>query len=581
MSEISISEQQNDSCNLITKPAEKETPKAEAIPKNDFFREVTASMLSNAVTTVDTLFGPILIVDKRNGNAGVKVNGARVDEMPARTIPEEPVFKAVEASEDEITNLRKIASPEQIKAAKTEINEHGRDPKGTLLEAIKNNRIVALGESAITCIGLRTLVETTAPLFAASGVTHLAVNIDPKYQKILDRAIDGDRAAFKKLQEFSGPHYDHDLRMMQALAKEGVKVVAVDDDDRDVASRIAKIVEADPQAKVLCYLSFLNLRRTPDGEKSAGEQLKERGQQKGYSVATYRAYYDSDADSEGLHFAKHATRPVSVETGRTEVLKNISSKIDDTFIDTVGDYDHAIFFPAFSAVTMAELDHGPRSPKIVPALDNLIAAKAVEQARMEIFKQAGGEEKKVEAEFLSQWAIDIETQIYGKNSPQLAQRYESMLQKLHSETGELEQAEKLLSAHTLLDKSSYWHRELAYRYEKNGDPENARRHWQQALENGKSDDAKLLAYYALAKNSLTEKHRQEKYFKEAISLLHESSELGEMLVNGLLTSYADFLVEDEREEDAEAVLTNLRKDSNGEPVFSDLLRPGSVDPSIE
>ncbi|MBX9693607.1 MAG: hypothetical protein K2Z81_14560, partial [Cyanobacteria bacterium] len=366
------------------------------------------------------------------------------DDASKKSGPTKPIFESTKLTPKELDFLGDLAKPEALEKVKGDINKFGRDPKEAILEAGKKSDILGLGELHVTPNGLRTLAETLMPDFKKQGFTHLAVEIHHEHQGILDRFAKGDTTAADELKKIYGGAHSDSLSMMAAAAKAGIKLVAVDghtekpegiesrrndqsDDvdakelqgrDNQMASRIAKIKETEPNSKILFVVGASHLDANLGGgdtRQSAGNQLKEIGKAKGFNVTTFSSHI---ADTSLTHFttppiAESASRAVSVETGKTEDLKNFPTTASRDKKDVLGKHDHALFFPPDSAVKMLEAEHGPSSSRLLPALDSL----------KNYMISQGEKGKGVE---LMNRSLKIEEATFGKDSKQVADRHKEL-----------------------------------------------------------------------------------------------------------------------------------------------------------
>ena len=309
-------------------------------------------------------------------------------------------FANTKATQQEIENLKGVATPQQIEALKEQINQMTEDPEKAILDAVKNNRIVGLGELHRTPNGLRTLVETMAKKLKEAGITHLAVEVNQKHQALLDRVCKGDKQAMQEWQQKFAEgelHARVDLpnwvAMVQAATEAGIKVVAVDEPsdepntsprylrDRTIADRIEKIVESDKNAKVLVVFGAHHLAtNSADKYNSAAELIKAAGKENGYTMETFGSFLGET--SENHYFidtlADTLSRAVSLKRNKMSVLNQDPFWIrhsDSEAPEEHRNHDNLLLMRMDTALKLTEQKYGNNNEKLISVFEDLADAQ--------------------------------------------------------------------------------------------------------------------------------------------------------------------------------------------------------------
>ncbi len=174
------------------------------------------------------------------------------------------------------------SSSAELAAVRDEVSEHAKAPLPFLTDALKNNRILAFGESHFAGRH-RAIGATLMPSLRTSGATHLALEIPEGSQSILDKFVEsGTSTALKGIPEGL---IDTDYFLMLRNARDsGLKLVAADSyksmsgiwhGNRDVsmADNISAILDSDPNTKVVFWTGAGHLERSGN---TAAEYLARR-----------------------------------------------------------------------------------------------------------------------------------------------------------------------------------------------------------------------------------------------------------------------------------------------------------------
>lgn len=290
--------------------------------------------------------------------------------------------------------------PDQLVRMKAEVNAVGVQPEVAMVQAVRQNRIVGLGELHLELNAFRDHGASLMHDFAREGATHLAVEVSRCDQPILDRLMEtgslsaADRQLLK--QRYPGMH-DNYFDMLEAAQRAGLRIVAVDcmkeagmpqgsaeeiATQRDIirnqhmADEIARIVENDPNAKVLFWIGMNHL----EGEgahtravRSAASLLRERGNRNGYTIETFGGIVAENQTILSMNvFAAAAHEPVSVATARTTELRRFPKfAVQSEAPVLIGDIDHIVLYPREAGLRLLERRLGAHHPRLLSALDSI------------------------------------------------------------------------------------------------------------------------------------------------------------------------------------------------------------------
>lgn len=183
--------------------------------------------------------------------------------------PDKPSFIPEDVNEHEEEWLKEVVKDKtKIAELKKEINKTGKDPATVVVEAVKDNKVVMLGEQHVPSPnGLRKMIAETIPKMKEAGATHFAIEWPAKYQDILDRFMKTGEFTKEDMEKLPKPFFDPDyVEVLKAARKAGLKLVAVDSDDQSpsadrektIADNIKKIVKADDKNKVVVLCGMLH-----------------------------------------------------------------------------------------------------------------------------------------------------------------------------------------------------------------------------------------------------------------------------------------------------------------------------------
>lgn len=240
----------------------------------------------------------------------------------------------------------KIA-PESIAAARQDINTHGTDPVDGLSRLMRENRILGLGEHHnVGPNAQRQFGAAMMPLLKEAGATHLALEIDIRNQSILDRfARTGeftplDRKAINSLHE--GGTYE---QLLISAREAGLKLVAVDvnphvaDRDTHMAQQIGKVLDADPNSKVVWWVGSNHLGKEFKYDYTATELLRPK-----YSIAGVRDVIHDRRPGYSAPLASATKDLTAPRLVRTADAANIAGFPYNSYA-TYGKFDYILVHP--------------------------------------------------------------------------------------------------------------------------------------------------------------------------------------------------------------------------------------------
>lgn len=81
-------------------------------------------------------------------------------------------------------------NPRQLETGAAVMNRIGSEPRELILDAVRNNRLVGMGETHGVPNGFRQDALDLLPKMKAAGLTHLAVEVNKDQQPLLDDYVD-------------------------------------------------------------------------------------------------------------------------------------------------------------------------------------------------------------------------------------------------------------------------------------------------------------------------------------------------------------------------------------------------------
>lgn len=266
-----------------------------------------------------------------------------------KTIPQ---YIHESVSDAEVKALKSLKKTEtELLEIKKEINKFGKDPKDTVVDLMKNNRFLGLGEAHLSPNPMRDFGAEIIPELKKAGATHFAIEAGRESQAAIDEFVKTGKLDRTKLPALLR---DDDFEKILKAAKDaGLKIVCVDTDgeDRDqyMADRIGEILDADKNNKVVYWVGSAHLSSVfkdhPNG-KSCADYLR---QQK-YSVATVGSDWDYKSFSPIVALTSDLKKPVAIAPGETKRIKDLRTTWIGVGIkglpeEVYGDFDQVIVFP--------------------------------------------------------------------------------------------------------------------------------------------------------------------------------------------------------------------------------------------
>lgn len=320
---------------------------------------------------------------------------------------------------------------EQLERAGNRLNQVGQEPRQMILEAVRNSRVTAIGETHTQPNGLQRDGAQLIPEMKRAGLTHLAVEINKDQQGLLDDFLKGKITRDQFKQKFFGSadtngQGDDWLQMAKAAHEAGIKVVAVDnyrDDssidirgfdqktaaqrDGSMASMIGDILDKDPKAKVLFWVGSDHLEAGIGryGNQTAGELLRQKADRDGFKLTVMAQQLEdsSTGGSSGGALAGMSNRPIGFNT------KTAGREVTDLLGARDKKFDNILLYPKDYSLKLLESEVGPNSPALLPKMDQIALSYAGD----------GSAEK---AMAMTERAAALGKRLFGENSPQYVER---------------------------------------------------------------------------------------------------------------------------------------------------------------
>lgn len=318
--------------------------------------------------------------------------------------------------------------PEQIERATARLNEIGQDPRKMILDAVKNSRVVAIGETHTVPNGLQEDGTALMSQMKAAGLTHLAVEVKKDQQGMLDDFLSGKITSDEFKKNFFGTtetngRGDDWMKMMKTAHDAGIKVVAVDDYDdlgahidqlgidpkvaerRDnaMAGGVADIIDKDPRAKVMLWLGSDHLEQGTGryGNETAGELLRQKAAKDGFNLTVISAQLEDLArgDNSAGALAGMAGRPVAFNTAAA------GGEVQDLLGTRGKKFENVILYPKDHALNVLQQEVGSNDPRVLRKMEQTALSYAGD----------GSVEKAVA---MQERAQALAKTLYGENSPQ-------------------------------------------------------------------------------------------------------------------------------------------------------------------
>gem|GEM_PF-3575038 len=243
-------------------------------------------------------------------------------------------------------NGKANVTPEQIMAVRSDINTYAQDPSVVLPDLMRNNRILGIGEKHHEFNPQRDFVAGIMPQLRAAGATHMAVEMDARYQPILDRFARTGQLQAADRQAVRGLLNDRSyLQLLSSARDSGLKLVGVDSQSRDVtmSKMISDILEADPQNKVVFWVGANHLGTEPVFGQTAFAMLSKK-----YGFATVGYAMDDNRLGYTSRLSYVAHDLVSPALVSTAEAKNIA-RLPASATGTYGNWQYVLIHPGTRA----------------------------------------------------------------------------------------------------------------------------------------------------------------------------------------------------------------------------------------
>jgi uncharacterized iron-regulated protein len=244
---------------------------------------------------------------------------------------------------------------------KKEINQKGRTPSEHVVDLMKKNRVVGLGEMHTTPNGMRDFGKAIMSDLQKAGATHLALEIDVGTQPVIDEYMKTGKIDRTKLPALL--QSDDFIAIMDEARSAKMKIVCVDtnpkrdrehdrfefssvDRDKDMADRIGKILDENEKNKVVFWVGSLHLSRKYGDHatvKSAADYVKER-----HTMATVQGETDDHSFSPLITLTPDLKKPVALSmTDATRVAALRESYLKESSLNLrYAHWDNVVVFPA-------------------------------------------------------------------------------------------------------------------------------------------------------------------------------------------------------------------------------------------
>jgi len=248
-------------------------------------------------------------------------------------------------------------SREELERVREEIRQHGKEPRQAVIDLIRQNRVLALGETHLSPNPQRDFGASIIKDLKDAGATHLAIEADKQLQPILDEFMRTGNLDIKALPfGLRDPDF---ISLLNNAREAGLRIVAVDDHsdenrrdgttrvtrDQHMANNISDILKENSNNKVVFWVGSGHLTRISDANvnrehRSASEILRDR-----YSVATVVPNIDRLDASTLTQMTPDLTRPTLVRTGDAPHLSRLRSSALEIPKDWYGDVDYVLLYP--------------------------------------------------------------------------------------------------------------------------------------------------------------------------------------------------------------------------------------------
>lgn len=290
-----------------------------------------------------------------------KTDTGTIGTVPGRIIPES-------LSYDEYKALSRFRlKPQTIIDAKREINKLSVEPEQALIGELKQNRVLALGETHVSPNPNRTFGAKILPKLAAAGATDLALELPVQSQPHLNEYVNTGKI-HPAIKSLFGQHH---WQVVEQARKSGMRLLAVDNlhdmrnRDQFMADKIAAHLSENPNSKIVFWVGQRHLSDAKLGNKQSEIAKTDHVADTGVKQAV-------NSEQFGKFIAEHFGL---VKTRAAALLRNeaqipVATTIDATLMDQplyiiTSELKHPIAIPLNKASTLARMDSSP-----LPAAQN-------------------------------------------------------------------------------------------------------------------------------------------------------------------------------------------------------------------
>ena len=233
----------------------------------------------------------------------------------------------------------------ELGALLREVNQHGSDPVQMAVQAMRNSRVLGLGELHDGQSSQREFGGTVMAQLRQAGATHLAVEIPSNQQAMIDRFMQTGEINRSDLPFFLA--HDNFVSMLRAARTAGLRIACVDvrdgsDRDRHMANSIDTILRQNADNKVVFWVGGYHIRRVnQQDERTAADHLRAN-----HTITTMSLRTPSDRMDSIATLTPNLTRGVGVSMSDAQGLSNLRSWYRSSRDTTrYGDWDHLILCP--------------------------------------------------------------------------------------------------------------------------------------------------------------------------------------------------------------------------------------------
>lgn len=264
------------------------------------------------------------------------------------TVKKQPAGVAEKpAPENPRTACAPHETPEHLKEAAGELAANSEDPRGVLVQAVKNNNVVGYSDyHREPSPHIDMLIDSMAAMKDA-GATHLAMELDAEMQPLFDDFMKTGKISdeLRSLIFMSHKTPNNMIRVMEAAHANGLKIVGVDksyhapDRDKVMADGISKILKSSPNSKVIYFAGSLHQMDSYNGadRMTAVQRLRKDGTK---VETVFHALFADKSDASDLAMETDRVRSVQPDDAPrlAQLQTGAGSKADK--------WDHVIVYPA-------------------------------------------------------------------------------------------------------------------------------------------------------------------------------------------------------------------------------------------